>query len=197
MHYSRLNLDGHAVNSYLEISEGNYPDTASVLYAISDKFIEIYPEGSTLHPPRFELTPRLKRGSVKVTAIHAHINVSNTRETPWKILGISKDIVKKHSVEVDNIDFTKWLVPSFLYVNIVENSYINGRLSRNLSTVPLDLKRGWSYYEFRNPTYVPIDVKEFSKIVLEIRDMNGNFVCFDSSFKTVVTLHLKPINRDD
>ena len=109
------------------------------------------------------------------------------------MLGITSEIHESSSVEVDKLDFTSWMMPLFLYVNIVENSYINGKLSRNLSTIPLSLKRGWSYYELENPIYIPVDVKEFSKIVLELRDMNGDYVCFNSNTKTIATLHLKPI----
>ena len=79
------------------------------------------------------------------------------RETPWSLLRITSDIQESYSVEVDKLDFTNWMVPSILYVNIVENSYINGKLSRNFSTVSLSLKRGWSFYEFEIPIYIPVD----------------------------------------
>ena len=61
------------------------------------------------------------------------------------------------SVKVRNIDYSKTIQPTFLYCNIVENSYINGKLSRNLSTIPLSMKAGLNFYEFSNPAYVPID----------------------------------------
>lgn len=180
----------------IAIPEGNYPDSLSILNEISDIVSTLDTEVTHVKRPRLEITLRARRNSVKVSAFNIDILVPNLRGTPWELLGINTNINESNSVEVDNLDYSHWTMPSFLYVNIVENSYINGKLSRNLSTIPLSLQRGWSYYEFNNPTYIPIDVKEFSKIVIEIRDMNGNHVCFNSNYRTVVTLHLQTINRE-
>ena len=98
------------------------------------------------------------------------------------------------SVKVRNIDYSKTIQPTFLYCNIVENSYINGKLSRNLSTIPLSMKAGLNFYEFSNPAYVPIDVKEFSKIIIQLRDMDGKTIQFDPDYRTIINLHIKPIN---
>ena len=49
----------------------------------------------------------------------------------------------------------------------------------------------WSHHEFTYPNFVSIEVQEFSKIILEIRDMNGDYVKFDPRFKTIITLSLK------
>ena len=125
------------------------------------------------------------------------IRVSNRYETPWNLLNIKTDINEDTIIKIENIDFSKWIVPSFLYVNIVESSYINGKLSRNLSIIPLNMKLGWSFYEFNEPLYTPIDVQEFSKIILEIRDMNGDYVTFDQLFRTVITLHISAINTEN
>ena len=65
-----------------------------------------------------------------------------------------------------------------------------------LSTIPLKLSRGWSFYEFNKPLYAPIDVQEFSKIVLEIRDVNGKYITFDTNFVTIITLHVNTINTE-
>lgn len=195
VHYS-LKYSGQFEIKYFEIPVGNYPDSVSILNEISDFISQLDPHGAVTRKPRFEITIRAKRNAVKISTHNISILVLNKRETPWSLLGIPSDIDEFNSVEVDKLDFTPWMIPSFLYVNIVENSYINGKLSRNLSTVPLNLKRGWSYHEFENPIYIPVDVKEFSKIVLELRDLNGDYVCFNSNYKTMVTLHLKPINRE-
>ena len=56
------------------------------------------------------------------------------------------------------------------------------------------MNSGYSHHEFNNPIYVPIDVKQFSKIVIELRDMNGELIKFHPSFKTIINLHIKSIN---
>ena len=192
VHY-KLKYAENFETKYFEIPEGNYPDSVSILTEISDIISKLDPDGAVSRKPRFEVTIRARINAVKISVHNISIVSRYIQETPWNLLGITSDIHESSSVEVDKLDFTSWMMPSFLYVNIVENSYINGKLSRNLSTIPLNLKRGWSYYEFENPIYIPVDVKEFSKIVLELRDMNGDYVCFNSNYKTIATLHLKPI----
>ena len=180
--------------NYFYIPEGNYPTTLSVVEAIEQKFKEVYPSGSRVPLPKFEVVQTRKKGVININISDLFIRVSNRRGTPWNMLTISNDISEGIDIKIKNVDFSKWLMPSFLYVNIVESSYIKGKLSRNLSTIPLQLKNGWSYYEFPNPIYCSIDVQEFSKILLEIRDMDGDYVTFDPSFKTILTLHINTIN---
>ena len=117
------------------------------------------------------------------------------QNTPWKMMGISFEIPENREIEIRNVIYSKTKQPAFLYSNIVENSYINGKLSRLLSIIPLHMKSHWSFYEFNKPIYVPIDVKEFSKIIFELRDINGKLIAFDPKFKTILNLHIKPINR--
>ena len=137
----------------------------------------------------------VSEGFIKITPRNMSLIIDKT--TPWGLIGLaSHGIIRKNkTLQVRNIIFSKTIEPAFLYSNIVENSYINGKLSRNLATIPLSLRSGWNFYEFKHPVYVPIDVKEFSKIILELRDMNGKPIQFDSSFKTILNLHIKPINR--
>ena len=194
--YYRLN-DGESKIDYFEIPEGNYPDSMSILTEISDIISEFEIFASKAKKPRLELSTKPKRNSIEIKAFNISIYLRNMLNiTPWGLLGIKNDVDEFTDIEVDRLDFTHHILPSFLYVNIVENSYINGKLSRNLSTVPLSLNRGWSFYEFKNPIYIPVDVKDFSKIVLELRSMSGNLICFQENYKTVITLHLKPINRE-
>ena len=182
---------------YLHIPEGNYPTSLSIIEAISAKFNEVFPFGSRIPLPRFEVVQTRKKGFIRISISELFIKVSNRRGTPWSMLTISNDIKQDEEIRIKNIDFSEWMIPSFLYVNIVESSYINGKLSRNLSTIPLQLKNGWSYYEFPDPIYSSIDVQEFSKILLEIRDIHGDYITFDSSFKTILNLHIKTINTTE
>ena len=134
-------------------------------------------------------------GFIKISVRNMSLIVDKT--TPWNLIGLSSygKIPKNKTLQIRNVIFSKTIEPAFLYSNVVENSYINGKLTRNLATIPLSLQSGWNFYEFKHPVYVPIDVKEFSKIKLELRDMNGKLIHFDPSFRTILNLHIKPINR--
>ena len=132
-----------------------------------------------------------------VTVQNMTVLLSHKRDTPWKMLGVNKKFESTKQDTVRNVDFTQTLEPAFLYVNIVEQSFLNGKLSRLLSMIPISMKAHWSYHEFAQPKFVPIDVKEFSKIILELRDMDGNYVPFEPHFKTIITLQTKRINRSD
>ena len=184
------------IENRFEIPEGNYPNTYSILEAIATKFAEVYEDNSRYPLPKLELIQTRRKDFIKIQLKNLRIRVLNRRETPWSLLNISDNINERNEVKVKNVNFSIWKVPAFLYANIVESSYINGKLSRNLSIIPLNMNQGWSFYEFNEPLYSPIDVQEFSKIIVEIRDMNGNYVAFDPKFKTVMTLHVSTINTE-
>ena len=78
-----------------------------------------------------------------------------------------------------------------MYINIIENSYINGKLSRIASVIPLKSNPGWSFFQQAHPSFVSINVKEFSSILIELRDISGEFLEFNPSFKTIVTLKVR------
>ena len=76
------------------------------------------------------------------------------QNTPWKMMGINSDRSENRVVEIRNVIYSKTKQPAFLYSNIVENSYINGKLSRLLSIIPLHMKSHWGFYEFNKHVYV-------------------------------------------
>ena len=184
------------IEKYFAIPEGNYPTAQSVIEAIAVKFSETFSDSIRYPLPKFEIIQSRKKDDIRIDVSNLRIRVSDRYETPWNLLNILSDIAEDTTIKIANIDFSTWIVPAFLYVNIVESSYINGKLSRNLSIIPLNMKHGWSFYEFNEPLYTPIDVQEFSKIILEIRDMNGDYVTFDPLFRTVITLHISAINTE-
>lgn len=113
---------------------------------------------------------------------------------PWLWVGVTQDFEDGTKLTLPIVEIPNTTTIGFLYANIVENSYINGKLSRNLTTIPLvSSKFGSSYYEFKNPIYIPIEIKQFVNIILEIRDLEGELISFAKGSQTVVTLHLKPI----
>ena len=176
----------------LEIPIGRYNTSSMLLKTVDSVIKERFRRRQDIG---LEIDGNPRNASVKVTPANVLIYVTEKLDSPWNLLGISKDIQPNTLIEIGNQDLLSNILPAFLYVNIVENSYINGKLSRNLALVPLSLKGGCSFYEFSRPNYVPIVVKDFSDILLELRTMDGHYVPFNSNCKTVITLNLKPINR--
>ena len=178
-----------------EIPVGNYPSTASILKAISSGFRQLVWRRERFRDRSFE--PRMPITVEKEDIISIEIkNIleiqTDGEDTPWKLIGIAgrfDEFVTYQTVK--NVAFSKNIQPTFLYVNIIENSYINGKLSRLLTMLPISMNADWSHHEFTYPNFVSIEVQEFSKIILEIRDMNGDYVKFDPRFKTIITLSLK------
>ncbi len=84
---------------------------------------------------------------------------------------------------------------AFVYLNIIKSSFINGRRSRLVCVFPVHSRKGYSYYDFSNPTYIPIEVREFSEISITFRDIRGNILGISSNFDTVVSLHVKTLEK--
>jgi hypothetical protein len=124
------------------------------------------------------------------------IHVEGKTNSPWDLLGIKEDITPSTgtTLQIENKELLIGMDIAFLYINIVENSYINGKKSRNLSIIPISRQKGCSYHEFTNLIYIPVEVKQFSDIFLELRDMNGEYVKFNPNYNTVISLHLKSLN---
>ena len=79
----------------------------------------------------------------------------------------------------------------FLYCSIVQDSFINGRPSRLLATFPIISSHGYNFYEFTNPTYHPVAIKQFSDILFELRDIKGDLLHIRSDTSTVLTMHMR------
>ena len=122
-----------------------------------------------------------------------HCTIFMSKQSPWNQIGVTEDLTGKIEFKLENNTISHDLhnETAFLYVNIARDSYINGNLSRNLAMLPLYNNAGGSYYEFKNPIYIPIEIKQFSDIVLEIRNIHGDYVPFNKEVKTVISLHLK------
>ena len=172
---------------------GNYPSNIAIFKEMSRVMSSYPPEWNISARPSLIIAQR--RDEVTLSSHNMKFFIKHSRGTPWQMMGITEQVIPIDHLTVKNVFFEMNAEPAFLYVNIVENSYINGKLSRVLTVIPISKKSNWSFHEFARPNYVPIDVKEFSKLTLEIRDMNGNYVSFNPNFKTIVTLHTKPINR--
>ena len=193
----------------LELEEGNYSSNLAILKAMALTFKEAFGTGDGIvrkrkprlvkpvNPPKIEIEVNEldDDGNGFISFSVKHMILSLGRDIPCSVF-MKNDFILRgdDSVKVRNIDYSRTIQPTFLYCNIVENSYINGKLSQNLSTIPLSMKAGLNFYEFSNPAYVPIDVKEFSKIIIQLRDMDGKTIQFDPDYRTIINLHIKPIN---
>jgi len=175
----------------LEIPEGRYVNREDVLLAIKDKLNNHFEVNS----PNLQLKCTIDRsviGQLSLTPPRGvEIVVNRSNDTIWSVIKASKSIRK---VWLFTGTLEERTGMAFIYMNIVENSYINGRKSRVLTPFPIQSKGGYSYHEFTNSTYVPIEVKEFTEIEIEIRDMQGKLVKIDNSYDTIISLHISPIN---
>ena len=120
-----------------------------------------------------------------------YLVIEGKSDTPWSLLNVNED--KFNQFTLKNMDLREAVFPAFIYADIIENSYLNGRLTRNLTIVPIKYGAGWTCYEPKYPNYVPITVKQFSKILIELRNIEGDFVNFNPVYKTIITVSIRPI----
>ena len=118
--------------------------------------------------------------------------IDENKDTPLTL--INAEYSKFDStIRVEGGEVPNPIVMTFVYLSIIQNSFINGRKSRLLCVCPLKPEKGYSFIEFANPSYVPIEVQEFSNITITLRDMNGQLVGMSNKTDTIFTLHMKEI----
>ena len=175
----------------ITIPQGRYESVHSVLKAVVNAVKVRF--NNKRGSPRLQVSSD-KNNVITITITGMRIIVIDMIESPWDMVSVYEDILPESVIQTVDKTFDKCIEPAFLYASIVENSYINGNLSRNLGVIPLSRSSGWSFHEFSYPNYVPIDIKEFSNILLELRNMEGKYVTFDPKYKAVISLSIKPIN---
>ena len=109
---------------------------------------------------------------------------------PWSLIEAHKG---DDEVWVFSGEFKHPTEMAFLYMCVVEDSYINGKKLRMLAVFPIRSVKGYTYFEFQNPIYVPIDVTEFSEIDIELRDIKGKMLKIENSYDIVISMHIKAI----
>ena len=181
------------------IKAGYYKSSIDILRSIQSAIISYYAENQSGNNDENDVelklnTSRLGRSKIGLSSINLRIEIRN--DSPWSMLGFDYTHIDPgdNYTDIENKSFKSVNKVAFLYANIVENSYINGHLSRVLSVVPIQATSGWMYHEFKHQNYTPIVVKEFSTILLELRDLNGNYIHFDGDYKIIITLKIRPIN---
>ena len=174
----------------ITIPEGSYESTIKLCWMISNLISD---QLGVKKRNAMNATVDKQYNIVNVELENLYLVIRDKKDTPWAIMDMHEDVYERFTIT--NQDFHCSSFPVFVYANIIENSYINGRLTRNLGIVPVTNAPQWSFYESSNPNYVPINIKEFTNILIELRDINGQYIKFNPFFKTVITLAIKPIKR--
>ena len=185
-------VDRYSLPSLRQITvpEGSYESTIKLCWTISNLISD---QLGVKKRNAMNATVDKQYNIVNVELENLYLVIKGKKDTPWAIMDVHEDQYERFTIT--NQDFHCSSFPVFVYANIIENSYINGRLTRNLGIVPVTNAPQWSFYESSNPNYVPINIKEFTNILIELRDINGQYIKFNPSFKTVITLTIKPIKR--
>ena len=105
-------------------------------------------------------------------------------------------------LQVDDMMFTNSSKAGFIYSNIVGNTMIDQTQSRLLATIPMKSKAGYSYFEFKNPTYRSLSVHSIADMTFVITDVQGNIFQMDNVYlkrrdfsewvlPTILNLHIR------
>ena len=185
-------MDRYSLPSLRQITvpEGSYESTIKLCWTISNLISD---QLGVKKRNAMNATVDKQYNIVNVELENLYLVIKGKKDTPWAIMDVLEDQYERFAIT--NQDFHCSSFPVFVYANIIENSYINGRLTRNLGIVPVTNAPQWSFYESSNPNYVPINIKEFTNILIELRNINGQYIKFNPFFKTVITLAIKPIKR--
>ena len=179
--------------SMVIVPEGSYSSVFTLCWVISN----LIREKLRLAKKRDGMIATIDKqyGIINIEITNLYMVIEGVKNTPWMLMGVHEDQYSERFT-INDSNFHCSDFPGFVYANIIENSYINGRLSRNLGLVPIKTAPQWSLYEPAHPNYVPINIKQFSTILIELRDIKGQFIKFNPNFKTVISLSIRPIKGD-
>ena len=196
------NKDPHI--EYATIENGWYAGTYDLFRAISEAvnaWTDVYnaKTSSKLHHSIVALYTQGSFNDVKLTfdknctALHRAENVDSI----LNFIQIQYGNYEEISTE---LSYFSEHYPAFVYANVVENSYINNKASRLLAIIPMqsgytDGSTGHHFYVFNSPSYYNFGIREFSHIVFQLIDENGELIDFDPKFKTIIALEVfKPLD---
>ena len=174
------------------IPSGSYKNSFELLKAIQDimnnTVKDLLPDIET--PAILDLTPaHALKLSIKGFTVEDF-----GKSTPWPMLEIAGAFNGRKFKSIPYFGLPGASNIGIVYGNNVESSYVNGKLSRFLNIVPLNPGNDYVHHEYKNPNYVPINVREFKHLQIEIADLNGNLVEFPAGYKTIICLKIRPIN---
>ena len=174
------------------IPEGNYSSSLTLCWVISN----VMKEELKVSKKRDAMNPTIDKqyNVINIDLTNLYFAIEGNGDTPWTLMGVHEDQYERFVIENKNLHCCDF--PVIAYANIIENSYINGKLSRNLGIVPIKNGPQWSY-EPAHPNYLPINVKEFSKISIELRNIKGQYIKFNPMFNNIMTLSIRPIKGSE
>ena len=195
-----LYVDGKVTNCF--VKKGWYPTIYDLCVAIADganAWITVYNQGRK---------PKLKLCTVKFITVGTWDNVQITfdekcsavhsdRGGVFTLIDLPYDTYE--DIIVENIRFCEHY-PAFVYVNVIENSYINNKPSRLFAIVPLqsgymDGSTGYHFHVFNSPTYYNFAIREFSHVLFQLVDEHAKLIEFAPKYKTIIALEIfKPLD---
>lgn len=186
-------LYNRSILKTITIPQGNYASSISLFGTIANLIRDTL--GLTKKRDAMNPTMDKQYDVITVELTGLYLLIEGKPDTPWSLLKLYKDQYENFTVQ--NMDLRCTEFPAMIYTNIIENSYVNGKLLRNFGVVPITNHLGWTFYKPANPYYAPITVREFSKIVIVLRDINDNYIKFNPLYKTVITLNIRPIKGNN
>ena len=188
---------------YATIKNGWYAGTYDLFIAISkavNVWTDVFNEktGNNLEHSKVGLYTTGSLDDVKLI-FSAHCGAVHSAENVG-ILSLFQFSYGNYTEIVTALTYFSEHYPAFVYANVVENSYINNKASRLLAIIPMqsgyiDGSTGYHFYVFSSPSYYNFGIREFSHIVFQLIDENGELIDFDPKFKTIIALEVfKPLN---
>ena len=171
-----------------KLPKGHYNDAEQVLVAISSQIDE--------YAAKWNISSRChlvkENGKLILSAPPDLEFLGPITSSPFELIEAD---VQENVVIARDSEIPDSTVMCFMYVSIIEQSYINGKKSRILSVLPLNSCRGYSFFQNQVPTYVPVEVREFADISISLRNIRGELIEMDNSQDTIISLHLKSLRE--
>ena len=192
-----------------------YAGSCDILAAIYNEMKNSLERGSNGHgadilitkAPTFAYAKNIGESStLKIMDTNVGFLINTVRDGDQMLLSMLgycvDDVLEK--LTINHYKFEMASEPGFLYSNIVENSFINQQQSRLLSIFPVCSKRGYNYFEFKNPIYCKLSAHSFIDVNFELTDVHGETMEMDPVhttsygsntviYPTIITLHMRKI----
>ena len=199
------NITNGIKNFSILIPNGYYETNGDILNAINESIIKQISENSIKRAD----DAIIKNPTIQYTEDAVSLSFNKKDEIEFVVgdsspllryLGYSlpKNIIK---INVNNHRLSNAINPVLIYSSIVGHSLIDEQQSRLLAVCPLKSRPGYNFYEFQNPSYVPLAMHSLQDITFVVKNMDGNDVQFDYrgdsivKLPTILNLHIrKPIN---
>ena len=100
------------------IPSGFYHSIHAICLAIEEQI------SSVIKPKKYKpLAVSLDKHRQNVHLSLDNLIITNRKDSPWRLLGVETDLYNTYTLQ--NTSFEGESLPAFIYMNIIENSYIN------------------------------------------------------------------------